>query len=105
VSDRLEPTYAWRTDRDRPDRFVEPASYTGDALATGPSTSYNWIHPLSSVIGSLIDAGLRLEFLHEHEAMPAKLFPCMVPDRNGMHRLPPGAVPIPLSFSLKARKA
>jgi SAM-dependent methyltransferase len=100
----LEPSFAWRTAPEEPDRFTEAASYTGDALPGGPSTSFNWIHPISAVIVSLLDAGLRLEFLHEHEAMPAKLFPSMVSDGAGMHRLPPGAVPIPLSFSLAARK-
>lgn len=100
---RLEPTYPWRTPQDNPDVFIETASYTGDTHAE-PSTTYNWIHPLSDIIGGLLDAGLQLEFLHKHEVLPYKLFPSMVPAGQGMYRLPDGAVPIPLAFSLQMSK-
>ncbi len=101
---RLEPTYGWRTPMDKPDAFEASQSYTGDAHKEAVK-DYNWLHPLSDVIGGLIDAGLRLEFLHEHEVLPYKLFPMMVPAGQGLFRLPDGSVPVPLSFSLKAAKA
>jgi SAM-dependent methyltransferase len=101
---RIEPTFGWRTPPERPDEFTQTTSYTGDALSED-ATDYNWIHPLSDIIGSLIEAGLRLDFLHEHEALPYRLFPSMVPAGGGVFRLPATAVPIPLSFSLKATKA
>ena len=101
---RYEPTFAWRTPKEKPDRFVESQTYTGDAFPAS-SESFNWIHPLSDILGSLIGAGLRLDFLHEHEVLPYKLFPSMVPADNGFYRLPDGAVPFPLSFSLKMAKA
>lgn len=101
---RLEPTYGWRTPMDDPDAFPETTSYTGDAHRE-TITNYNWIHPLSDIIGGLLAAGLRLEFLHEHEVLPYRLFPMMVPAGQGLFRLPDGAVPIPLSFSLKAVKS
>ena len=101
---RLETAFAWRTPAERPDRFVESQSYTGDAFPE-PSESFNWIHPLSDVIGSLIAAGLRLDFLHEHEALPYRLYASMVPADSGLYRLPESMVPIPLAFSLRATKA
>ncbi len=88
---------------EKPDAFLEAQSYTGDAHADAV-TLYNWIHPLSEIVGSLIEAGLRLEFLHEHEVLPYRLFPSMVPAGPGLFRLPDGSVPIPLSFSLRASK-
>ncbi len=100
---RLEPTYGWRTPKEKPDMFEESHSYTGDAHDETVKL-YNWIHPLSEIIGGLLEAGLQLEFLHEHEYLPYKLFPMMVPVGNGMFRLPDGSVPIPLSFSLRAVK-
>ena len=100
---RLEPTYGWRTPPDRPDRFVEAKSYTGDPFPE-PSESFNWIHPLSDVVGGLLDAGLRLAFLREHEVLPYRLYPSMVPAGGGLYRLPDGAVPFPLSFSLRAER-
>jgi SAM-dependent methyltransferase len=99
----LKPTYGWRTAADEPDRFEETHSYSGDAHEE-KVVNYNWIHPLSDIVGGLVDAGLRLEFLHEHEVLPYRLFPSMVPARDDMFRLPDGAVPIPLAFSLRAVK-
>jgi SAM-dependent methyltransferase len=100
---RLEPTYGWRTPKEKPDAFVETKTYTGDEHKQA-MTDYNWIHPISDIVGSLIEAGLTLEFLHEHEILPYRLFPSMVPTGDGMFRLPDGVVPIPLSFSFKAVK-
>jgi SAM-dependent methyltransferase len=100
---RIEPTYAWRTPPERPDRFVESESYTGDAFPE-PSECFTWIHPLSDVIGGLIEAGLTLDFLHEHETLPSRLYPSMVPVGGGLYGLPPGTTPFPLSFSLRATK-
>jgi hypothetical protein len=31
---------------------------------------YNWIYPLGDVVSGLIAAGLRLEWLHEHDSVP-----------------------------------
>lgn len=100
---RLEPCFRWRTPADRPDRTVETASYTGDALPA-PIEEFCWIHPVSDVVGALLEAGLTLEFLHEHERLPSRLYPSMIPDGNRMYRLPDGAVPMPLALSLRARK-
>jgi SAM-dependent methyltransferase len=100
---RFEPTFAWCTPKEKPDRFVESQTYTGDALPAA-TESFNWIHPLSDILGSLIGAGMRLDFLHEHEVLPYKLFPSMIPAGGRFYRLPDGAVPFPLSFSLKAAK-
>jgi SAM-dependent methyltransferase len=99
----IRPTYGWRTPKDKPDVFTDAKSYTGDGFAE-PVTDYNWLHPLSDIVTSLIEAGLSLEFLHEHERLPWKLFPSMVPAEDRMFRLPDGAVPMPLAFSLRAVK-
>ena len=55
------------------------------------------------VVTVLADAGLRIEFLHEHDVLVWQAFPSMVQGDDGMWRLPGGK--IPLSFSLKARAA
>ena len=58
---------------------------------------------IAAIIGGLIAAGLRLDFLHEHEVLPYRLYPSMVPDGQ-LFRLPDGSVPFPLAFSLRATK-
>jgi SAM-dependent methyltransferase len=99
---RMEPAYAWRTPQEAPDRSVEMQTYTGDALLS-ENVMFNWVHPFADVIGGLIAAGLRLDYLHEHEVLPYHLYPSMVPDGR-LFRLPNRNVPFPLSFSLKASK-
>ena len=61
-----------------------------------------WIHTVDSIVSSLIDAGLQIEFFHEHSSCPWQMFPFCEPDgRAGWHIK--GDL-IPLIFSLKARK-
>ena len=51
-----------------------------------------------------MEAGLQLEFLHEHETLPSRYLPMMVPDGERLYRLPAGQPSLPLSFSLRASK-
>jgi SAM-dependent methyltransferase len=67
-------------------------------------TEYNWWHSLGEVINSLIEAGLRLEYLHEFGDIGAQLLPCLTQGSDGRWRY--DAVPgsIPMTFSIKATK-
>ena len=84
--------------------YNDAMTYTGDPTPLAHTRSYEWCHPLSDIIGGLLDAGLRLEFLHEHETLPWRHFPMMVPAGERLYRLPEGHPPLPLSFSLRASK-
>ena len=33
-----------------------------------------WLHPLSDIVMALLDAGLRLVWLHEHDRLPWRMF-------------------------------
>jgi SAM-dependent methyltransferase len=103
IEGRILPHYPWRVSADNPLIFEDAQTYTGDATELVEKRNYEWIHPLSAIITGLIEAGLQLEFLHEHERLPWRLFASMEPDGDRMFRLPETAVPIPLSFSLMAR--
>jgi len=50
----------------------------------------------------LADAGLRIDFLHEHPMLVWQHSPSMVQGDDGMWRQP--GDPIPLSFSLRASR-
>jgi len=105
IDGKLVPHYAWRTAPDAPIVMDVPTTYTGDARPLEHTRTYEWIHPLSDVLTALIDAGLTIEWLHEHEYLPYRLFPMMVPaESKGLFRLPDGHSRIALSFSLKATK-
>lgn len=106
----IRPAYDRRTPKDRPLAFDETTTYTGDARPIASSRSYEWIHPLADILTGLADAGLALERFAEHDALPYRLFPCMVPadrDEAGRpvtYRLPDGHPRLPLAFSLSAAR-
>jgi SAM-dependent methyltransferase len=105
VDGKLTPHYAWRTPRESPIPFEDAVTYTGDTREIGNRRCYNWIHSLSDIITALMQSGLTLEWLHEHDRLPYRLFPMMVPaDADGLYRLPDEISPFPLAFSLKAVK-
>ena len=105
IEGKLVPHYAWRTARDAPLVMDEGTTYTGDARKVVHTRTYEWIHPLSEILTALIDAGMTVDWLHEHEYLPYRLFPMMVPaESRGLFHLPDEQSRLALSFSLKATK-
>lgn len=104
--DKLVHQYPWRTAVSSPMSFDEEVTYTGEPMPPESSRSYDWAHPLSSIIGGLLDAGLTLDFLHEHETVAWKYAELMVPDPDEprMFRLPAHLPQLPLAVSLGATK-
>ena len=105
VDGRLVALRSWRTPASAPFIYDDTSTYTGDPTPLGHTRSYEWCHPLSDIIGGLLDAGLRLDFLHEHERLPWRYFPMMVEAEDWGFRLPDGHPSLPLSFSLRASKS
>ena len=102
--ERIVPAYDWRTPRQAPLEFDEEQSYAGTENLED-TKSYEWIHPVGDVLNALIGAGLRITAFNEHEELPWKLFPMMVPAGRQLFRMPDGMARFPLSFSLKAEKS
>ena len=67
-------------------------------------TYYMWDHSIGEVINSIINAGLRIEYLHEFPFTLRQKFKNMVQSQDGYWRFPPEFSMIPLLFSLKAGK-
>jgi SAM-dependent methyltransferase len=104
VDGRLVASQSWRTPPSAPSINDETTTYTGDPTPLAHTRSYEWCHPLSDIIGGLLEAGLHLDFLHEHERLPWRYFPMMEEAEDWGYRLPDGHPPLPLSFSLRASK-
>jgi len=89
---------------EEPSRIEARGSYAAPRDAQMPLRKwYIWNHSLGEILGALLGAGLRIEFLHEFPfAMRAK-FPGMQRSDDGTWRfgMPPE---LPLLFSLQARK-
>ncbi|MFF8959081.1 class I SAM-dependent methyltransferase [Streptomyces sp. NPDC014894] len=81
-----------------------PATYTdgGDGMAN--TRTVEWQHPVGEVVSALCAAGLRLEFLHEHDVSLFPRFGNFVKDAHGYYRSPAGQPRIPLMYSLRARR-
>jgi hypothetical protein len=92
------------TPPEQPLVFDETQTYTGDPTPLTTTRTYQWIHSLSRIVGALLDAGLTLEFLHEHPTLPWPPFPMCVPAGDGLYRLPDQIPAFPLAVSLRARK-
>jgi 2-polyprenyl-3-methyl-5-hydroxy-6-metoxy-1,4-benzoquinol methylase len=100
----IQTEFSWRTLQHDPIISEVDSTYTGDAARLDCGRIHEWDHPLSDIIGSLLENGLRLDFFHEHELLPWKRFPMMQLTGDRLYSLPPGIPRMPLSFSLKASK-
>jgi SAM-dependent methyltransferase len=101
---KLEATHDFRTPADRPLELRSETTYTGDPTVLTHQSTREWIHPLSAIIGALIDAGLTIKMFREHEVLPWQGLRIMVPSSDRLWRLPDGHPRFPLSLSLRARK-
>jgi SAM-dependent methyltransferase len=104
IDGRIVPHYDWRTPADQPTSSDLPFTYNGASDRLRNTRTYEWIHPLSDIIGSLREAQLTIDWYHEHAALTWPLFPNMVKSEDGLYRLPTGFPQLPLAFSLKAVK-
>ncbi len=85
-----------------PLRFEEEGSYADRGAKLTNRTTYSWPHPLSEIVSALIEAGLRIEHLHEFDYSVEQWFPFMEQGDDGMWRLTKHSGSLPLLFSIKA---
>ncbi|WP_368861606.1 class I SAM-dependent methyltransferase [Actinospica durhamensis] len=79
-------------------------TYTDGETLKANTVNHQFSHPLGEIISSLISAGLRLEFLHEHDFTFFQRF-AELEVRDGQHVFPVGRPRMPLCYSLRATKA
>lgn len=60
-----------------PMRFVDAGDYAEPSADITNNVTYEWPHPVSEVLTALINAGLRIEFLHEFPTTPFRFLPFM----------------------------
>jgi SAM-dependent methyltransferase len=78
-----------------------PYSYT-DGPALEHTRQVEFQHGLGEVITALVEAGLRVEFVHEHEVEAFGRFEMLQRREDGTYGFPPGQPRVPLMFSLRA---
>ncbi len=97
------PGYFWPYFAKEPYVERDPKDYVGDAPALKSEACFEWVHPMGDILTALIDAGLTLKWLHEHDSAPWRMYECQVADEHGMWRWPDRPW-LPLSFSLWAER-
>jgi SAM-dependent methyltransferase len=91
--------------------------FAGDPIITDEDGTYadreaklqnrvtcSWAHPVSEVVSALIDAGLRIEFLHEFPFTIEQFNEWLHLCDDGYWRLPRHAESFPLMYSIRATK-
>ncbi len=82
----------------------DDTTYAGDELVTSPQTM-EWNHGLAEVITALMDAGLRLTSLTEHDSVPWEALPGLMElGEDGEYRLKDRPRRLPASYTLTAVK-
>lgn len=97
---KLEVKYPYFTDDVM--KFEVEGSYA-QIESDGKYTSYEWFHSLSSIVNSLINAGLNIKFLNEHKEASWKVFPFMKENEKGLWELEK-PLNLPVTFSILADK-
>jgi hypothetical protein len=80
------------------------SDYADHGARLANARTHQWLHPLGTVVDALLGAGLRLDGLHEHAALPWRRYACLAPGADGLYRWPDKPW-LPLAFSLSATKA
>jgi SAM-dependent methyltransferase len=89
---------------DEPLSFDDDGTYADLTAHLENRRTYEWPHPVSEVVSALIDAGLRMEFLHEFPFTSYPQLPIMEPAEDGRYRLSKHDGSVPLLYSIKAAK-
>lgn len=99
------PSFAYPYDTDGVADVVEAdKDYADESVKLAATTTWEWMHPLGETLTALIDAGLRIDFVHEHFEVPWKMFASLEPSRPGLFGWPDKKW-LPLGVSLAATKA
>ncbi len=87
-----------------PAMYEEDGSYADRSAKVENRRTYNYPFTIGDVVTSLIDAGLRIEHLHEFPGCCFPAFPFLEPRSDGLWYVPPSMGDIPLEFTIKATK-
>ena len=81
--------------------FDDPSDYADAAAQAQNTITWEWSHPTAEVLTALLDAGLRLDFYHEHDVVPWRMFRVLEETAPGLWSWPEKRW-LPLTFSLGA---
>ncbi|MPZ48950.1 MAG: methyltransferase domain-containing protein [Dehalococcoidia bacterium] len=87
-----------------PVQFDGEGTYADTSAKIENRGTVEFNHNLGEIVTSLIDAGLRIEFLHEFPFCGWEALPGMIKGDDGFYHPPAGSELVPFLFSIRARK-
>lgn len=87
-----------------PMRFDASETYVDTDAVFAHTESREWNHGLGEIVTAVLDAGLRLTMLVEHDSVPWDALPGRMHDTDGEWRLDEHGERLPLSYTLQAVK-
>lgn len=104
IEDRLVIGYPY-FETQEPLTFDEPASYVKTERPLTASVSHSWNHGLGEIVTALLDAGMSITSLVEHDSVPWEALPGQMVERaGGEWQLREGRERLPLSYTLTATR-
>jgi SAM-dependent methyltransferase len=88
-----------------PVKFDRGGRYSRPHPRLTAQVTYEWNHGIGEVVTALVEAGLAIEYVHEHEFCDWPAIRGMVEGGDRMWRLPGfDRTPLPLTYSIRARR-
>ena len=82
------PAFTYAYSNDAPDVIDDPSDYADPDAVIENSRTWEWTHPIDTVLAAVRDAGLALESYTELYSVPWQAFPVLVPLGDGMFGWP-----------------
>ncbi len=91
---------------EEPEPFVDDSdvTYTDGDGRVAASRSYEWNHSIGEIVTAVLDHGLRLDRLTEHDWTVVPRFPWLVETTDHRWEAPAGTPRVPLTFTLVASR-
>jgi 2-polyprenyl-3-methyl-5-hydroxy-6-metoxy-1,4-benzoquinol methylase len=90
--------------RDEPDRFDDDHPDYSDSAYIPASPTFEWTWPISDVVNALVQNGLDIELLNEHDKLFYKGLPAMTQAEDGWWVIEGLEGKVPLAYSIRARR-
>jgi SAM-dependent methyltransferase len=97
-------SFEWSYFDDTGHRWDDASTYTDGAAELTDTVTWEWLHGLGDIVSALINAGLHIELLHEHDFTLYPRWPWLERHDDGTYRFPADRPTIPLMFSVRARR-
>jgi SAM-dependent methyltransferase len=104
VGDRMVVEYPY-FERPEPMVFSDGGTYVETDVVLANEVTHEWNHGLGEIVSALLDAGLVIDGLEEHDSVPWEALPGqMVRDGTGEWRLTDRPWRLAASYTLRARR-